>query len=563
VSGGSAPKEAYRLAGLEPEQRNGREDLRRTLTDLGNAERFVDEHGERVRYCHPWGKWLVFDGRRWVPDDAGLVEAMMKATVRNIYREAAAAEDDKERKAIADHAKRSEARKRITDALHLAKSEAGIPVSPSELDADPWLLNCENGTIDLRPGELREHRREDLITKLIPTTHDQEATAPTFEVFLERILPSEPVRRFVQRAVGYAATGIVSEEILPILHGVGANGKSTLINACMEVLGDYAIQAAPDLLLAKRGSHPTELADLFGARFVASVEVEEGRRLAESLVKQLTGRDPIKARRMREDFWQFDPTHTVFLATNHRPEVRGTDHAIWRRIRLVPFTVTIPRAEQDKALPEKLRAELPGILRWIIEGCRAWQREGLGEPREVLAATGQYREDMDVLAAFIADRCVVHPSASAGATPLYNAYKEWCEEHGETKEKQTKFGLRLRERGFRDDRDSKTRRKIWRGIGLFSNEDPPNSTGGKQPETVKQFETENQHKQDISTPRERNAEKGFRTVSEDPNCFEIQSEDATSGYNQLVKERMAGLEPCIHDVIGGCHLCSRDEGRAS
>jgi P4 family phage/plasmid primase-like protien len=504
---------------LERNGRNGRARLtvgdpqppRFNLTDLGNAERFVAHHGEAVRYCYPWRKWLVWTGARWERDEAGRVYRLAKETVRSIYREASDEEDEARRKALAKHARASESETRIRAMVELAKPE--IPVSPSELDADPWLLNCENGTIDLRAGELSEHRREDLITKLIPTTHDQEATAPTFEVFLERILPSEPVRRFVQRAVGYAATGIVSEEILPILHGVGANGKSTLINACMEALGDYAIQAAPDLLLAKRGSHPTELADLFGARFVASVEVDEGRRLAESLVKQLTGRDPIKARRMREDFWQFDPTHTVFLATNHRPEVRGTDHAIWRRIRLVPFTVTIPRAEQDKALPEKLRAELPGILRWIVEGCLAWQREGLGDPDEVAAATGQYREDMDILAAFIADRCVVHPSTSAGATPLYNAYKEWCEEHGETKEKQTKFGLRLRERGFRDDRDSKTRRKIWRGIGLFNNEDPP-SGGAKQSETVKQFETENQHKQEISTPRERNAEKGFRTVSE-------------------------------------------------
>jgi putative DNA primase/helicase len=471
-SGAEIPKEWRK-----PKAVGAEKSPRYTLTDLGNAERFVDEHGHRVRYCHLWGKWLVYDGRRWVADEAGLVEAMMKATVRNIYREAADAEDDKQRKAIADHAKKSEAKKRITDALYLVRSESGIPVSPSDLDCDPWLLNCENGTVDLRTGELREHRRADLITKLAPVEYDPQATAPAFMVFLERILPSEALRRFVQRVLGYAATGKVSEEILVILHGSGANGKSTLVNAVMEALGDYAQQTAPDLLLVKRGAHPTELADLFGARLVASVEVDEGRRLAESLVKQLTGRDPIKARRMREDFWQFEPTHTVFLATNHRPEVRGTDHAIWRRLRLVPFNVTIPKPQQDRTLAEKLRTELPGVLRWIVAGCLEWQRQGLGEPDEVKAATGQYREDMDILGDFMAVRCTVHPNASAGATPLYNAYKSWCEENGEIAVPQRRFGLQLGERGFEKD---KVGTVVWRGIGLRHDGDDGGVPYGQQ-----------------------------------------------------------------------------------
>jgi len=357
----------------------------------------------------------------------------------------------------------------LADALRLACSEPGIPILPRQLDADPWLLNAENGTIDLKAGELREHRREDLITKLAPVDYDPDANAPIFEAMLVRILPTEALRRFVQRAIGYAASGTVSEEFLVILYGVGANGKSTLVNVVMDALGDYAMQAAPDLLLAKHGAHPTELADLFGARFVASVETDEGRRFAEGLVKQLTGRDPIKARRMREDFWQFDPTHTIFLATNHKPEVRGTDHAIWRRLKLVPFGVAIPEAEQDKKLPEKLRAELPGILAWIVGGCVSYQRDGLCEPGEVRTATEGYRSEMDVLAAFIEDRCVVHPKAEVPATPLYQAYNDWCAENGESSGSQRRFGGRLRERGFKSftytagpNRD----RKGWRGIGL-------------------------------------------------------------------------------------------------
>jgi putative DNA primase/helicase len=286
-----------------------------------------------------------------------------------------------------------------------------------------------------------------------------------------RKLPSEALRRFVQRVIGYAAAGVVSEEVLVILYGVGANGKSTLVNVVMEALGDYAMQAAPDLLLAKKGSHPTELADLFGARFVASVETDEGRRLAEGLVKQLTGRDPIKARRMREDFWQFDPTHTVFLATNHRPEVKGTDHAIWRRLKLVPFEVTIPEPEQDKGLPEKLREELPGILAWIVRGCWEWQRDGIGEPEEVKSATTSYRADMDVLAGFIEDRCVVDPDAWAAFADLYASYQDWCEESGEKAETKRRFGTRLKERGFEPGRGTGNT-PIRRGIGLRDDRRP-------------------------------------------------------------------------------------------
>jgi len=436
-------------------------------TDLGNSRRFIAWEGGDLRYCHPWKRWLVWDGRSWGVDERGEVLKRGKATVPTIYREASEAGDEQTRKALAKHAANSESERSIRAMIKLAEPE--VPVLPNELDSDPWKLNVLNGTIDLRTGTLGAHNRSDLITKTAPVEYDPHAEAPNWRTVLERVLPSEDVRGFFKRLCGYALAGVVSEHVLPILYGTGANGKSTVLNALLEAFGDYGIQAAPDLLIAKRGAHPTELADLFGMRLVASIEVEDGRRFAESLVKQLTGGDKVRARRMREDFWQFAPTHTVFLATNHRPEVRGTDNAIWRRIRLIPFTETIPSEEQDTELPEKLRAELPGILAWAVEGCLEWRLDGLQAPAEVLAATEQYREEMDVLGAFLAECCTQDSEENVAASDLYRAYGLWCEDTGETQETQRKFGRRLTERGvFSRYKGGAKGTWRWKGLGLLT-----------------------------------------------------------------------------------------------
>src|SRR5215218_9119011 len=345
--------------------------------DAGNAERLADRHGANLRYCYPWGSWLVYDGTRWHVDDRGTVVRLAKDTARSIFEEAKEAPDDETAKRLGKWASSSLSESKLRSMISLAQSEPGIPILPEEMDASPDLLNVLNGTIDLRTGKLREHRREDLITKVAPVDYDPDGIAPTWAAVLERTLPSEGVRQFFKKLCGYAITGDVSEHILPVLYGTGANGKSTVLNALLEAAGEYGMQAAPDLLVAKRGAHPTEIADLFGMRVVASIEVEDGRRLAEALVKSLTGGDKIRARRMRQDNWQFDPTHTVFMAVNHKPIIKGTDAGIWRRIRLIPFTETIPPADQDKQLPAKLRDELPGILAWAVEGCLEWRREGL------------------------------------------------------------------------------------------------------------------------------------------------------------------------------------------
>ncbi len=441
----------------------------RHTTDCGNAERFAEQHGADVRYCHQWAKWIVWDGRRWAVDQSGKVMRLAKRTARSIYVEASQAPVKDTREALAKWASASERRERLVATIALAQSEQPIPIAVESLDADPWLFNVENGTIDLRTGELREHRREDYLTKLCPVEYPTEPgiDPDLWLTFMDRIFGGNvALVRFIQRLIGMALVGEVQEHILPIFHGVGANGKSVTLETVCGMLGnDYAMNAPASLLMAsKSGRHPTELADLHGKRFVAAVETADGGRLSESLVKELTGGDSIRARRMREDFWQFRPSHTVVLATNHKPTVRGTDHGIWRRIRLVPFNVVIPDHEQDKELANKLKAEWPAILKWAVAGCLDWQRNGLQAPEDVVAATDNYRNDMDVLGEFIEDRCVVGPHNEARARDLYRAYKDWAVERGEFVETQTRFGARLGERGF-----AKSRARdgvFYRGLGL-------------------------------------------------------------------------------------------------
>jgi putative DNA primase/helicase len=447
-------------------------------TDTGNAERLADRHGANLRYCHPWGKWLLYDGTRWRVDDRGAVVRLAKDTARSIFEEAREAPSDAAANQLGKWASSSLSESKLRAMISLAQSEPGIPVLPDELDASPDLLNVLNGTIDLRTGQLREHRRQDLITKISPLEYAPAARAPAWETFLERVLTSEELRSFVQRAVGYSATGDTSEQCMFINHGTGANGKSTFQETISAALGDYAMRTPTEMLLARRSdSVPNDVARLKGARFVSASETEEGRRLAESRIKDLTGQDTITARFMKAEWFDFAPTHKLWLSTNHKPEIRGTDAAIWRRIRLVPWTISIPPAEQDKKLPEKLRSELPGILAWVVQGCLQWRRGGLQAPEEVRQATGAYRSEMDVLAAFLEECCLLRPDAMAFANNLYTAYKEWGETNGEPIEKQRRFGMRLTERGLRRQKVGGVYR--WYGIGL--RHDGPGPSDAKGP----------------------------------------------------------------------------------
>jgi putative DNA primase/helicase len=312
---------------------------------------------------------------------------------------------------------------------------------------------------------VRPHRREDLLTKVAPVRPDPAAACPVWEAFLARILPDAPVRAFVRRAAGYSLTGLTTERVLFVLFGAGRNGKSTLLETLREVLGDYATVAPAELLLVKRSEGiPNDLARLKGARFVTAAETDEGRRLAEGVVKQLTGGDTLTARFLHAEFFDFKPQFKVWLSTNHKPVIRGTDAGIWDRLRLIPFTVRIPDDEVDPGLPAKLRAEVAGIFNWLLAGLTEWREQGLDPPEAVLAATDGYRQEMDVLGAFLDDACLEEPQVRATAKALYGAYSAWCERTGEQPENQRTFGMRLAERGY-------ARRKwgsgwSWYGIGL-------------------------------------------------------------------------------------------------
>jgi putative DNA primase/helicase len=432
---------------------------------MGNAERLIALYGDDIRYCFENSAWMFWDGTVWREDNVGAVTERAKKAVRSIYVEAAGCDKFEERQALALHAQRSEKYERVMAIEKLARSM--VPVVMETLDADQRLLNLCNGTLDLRTGELQPHRREDKITKLVPIAYDPSALCPLWDAFLERIFEkNRNLIDFVQKMFGYSLTGEISEQVLFFLYGTGANGKSTFLLILQELLGEYATQAAPELLLTKKGDkHPTEVADLCGCRVAVSTEVEAGRYLSEVQVKQLTGGDRVKARFMGKDFFEFKPTHKLLLAANHKPKIRGTDHGIWRRIRLLPFRVTIPESERDKDLLKKLQLELPGILAWAVRGCLAWQRDGLGEPQEVKAATDAYREEMDALAGFLEDCCTIEPSAEEKAKDLYAAYVEWCEENGEHPMKQRSFGMALGERGFLDRKSST---KVWCGLRLRS-----------------------------------------------------------------------------------------------
>lgn len=461
----------------------------RNATDLGNAERLAARYGSDLRFVPRMGKWLVWDGARWAGDETGRVHQYAKETVRAIYDEAAELPDRDERKAMIQHALKSEHDARLRAMISRVQYEPGIAARTAELDANPWRLAVANGTVDLRRGALDAHRREDLITKLVPIEFDPSATCARWDSFLSQIMGGDPdLVAFLQRAVGYSLTGDTGEQCLFFLHGSGANGKSTFLDLLRTLLGDYAVQADFATFLEttqQKGGPRNDIAGLAGARLVTSSEVGEGRRLAESVVKTLTGGDVVSARFLYHEQFEFRPQFKLWLAANHKPVIRGTDYAMWRRVKLVPFKVEIPEADRDQQLAVQLRRELPGILRWAVEGCQAWLEFGLQVPAIVQEATAGYREESDVLGAFLSDMCVLSdsPYHMVRASVLYDAYRRWAEAGGEFVMSQTAFGRRLQDRGIGSIKSGtgSGRLKYRTGIRLNEAELSANGGGGDGP----------------------------------------------------------------------------------
>jgi len=431
-------------------------------TDIANGSRLARIIYKRARYVESWDSWVIWDGKRWKVDNLGIRE-FAKEIPGTILADAMA--EPPIDPYACKWAIESSSRPRIEAAISMCKSIQGVNISHEELDADPWLLNCQNGIVDLRTGQLSPHDPTKMITRITNVEYDPDAETYEWDRFLEKILIDDSLIRHVQRLIGYCCTGSTREQVLPIFWGEGSNGKSTMLDTLKAALGtDYASTAPPSLIVQKKSeSHPTELAGLCGKRMVTAIETEKGQRLNEPLVKQLTGSDSISARRMRENFWEFKPTHKIILCTNHEPRV-GDDYAIWRRLVMIPFTVQFWNPEKgetgpvelqrDNDLPARLEKCLPGVLAWAVRGAIDWFNGGLSVDEKTRQATAEYRERQDYFGRFVAERCVTGPVYRVQFSKLYDQYKDWAEENGERVASKKSFGEWLNQKRFEKDKSN-------------------------------------------------------------------------------------------------------------
>lgn len=458
-------------------------------TDGGNADRLSDRFGDEVRWCTAvqGDGWLVWDGARWAPDTMLRIDQLTRLVAADVVRHAegvgvelrAAEARVSQPPTTAESARIAALRHefRVWDGWSRSTEMVGhlkamqtvarqrVAVEQERLDADLWALNTPAGVVHLTSGELAEHDRDAMHTKVAGASPG--GACPTWLAFLTRIMGGDAeMVAFLQRVVGYCLTGSTREQCIFILYGNGSNGKSTFLDTLRAVLGDYVMHARAETFMRdpRGGGIPNDVAALRGARVVTASEPEQGEQLDESLVKEMTGDAAITARFMRGEFFTFAPRFKVLLATNHRPVIRGTDHGIWRRIRLVPFTQTIRDDEKDRDLPTKLLAERDGILAWAVEGCLAWQRDGLAPPDAVLDATDDYRADMDWLGDFISERCIIGVQSVANSA-LFQAYRDWCEVNGEKPRAQRSLTRALLDRGYRQAANRMNGRR-WEGLGL-------------------------------------------------------------------------------------------------
>lgn len=421
-------------------------------TELGNARRLVERMAGDARYECASRSWFVWDGRRWAADE-GHVSRFAKRVVDDLLSAAKLVDDPETLKRRVAFAHKSQSAARIAAMIELAKTEPGVAIKLDDFDRDADILNVANGMIDLRTGELLPASRSAFATQMIDVDYHPSADCPVFERFVADVLADDQeLIDYAHKVVGYAATGETKEQCFFLLHGDGANGKSTFLNALRRVLGGYAKHTPTDTLIAKTGAASNDLARLAGARFVTASEANADQRLADALLKQVTGDEPIVCRFLFKEFISYSPAFKLFLATNHLPQVNGSDPAIWRRIRTVPFHRVFAPEQQDRQLSQKLAAEREGILAWIVRGAVGWYRDGLSTPSAVHRANAEYRGEMDSVGQFLEDRCFQRPAASMSASALYNAYRYHSNDNGQTPVSSTMFGRTLTARGFRAEK---------------------------------------------------------------------------------------------------------------
>jgi len=435
-------------------------------TDIRNSERFVEQHGNRFRWTPERG-WLAWDGKRWKPDTSGSIIKAAKQTARSVFEEISKAPDKSGEDELFRWARKSQQLDRIRAMIELAKPD--LYASWLDFDADPLLLTVENGILNLTSGDLSDHDPEYLCSRLSRIQY-RDAECPNWFNFLERIQPDPEVRKYLRRAVGYSLTGDTGEQCLFFAYGIGRNGKSVFLETVGALLGEFAVASSMNAFEFKQGAIPNDIARLAGARLVTVSETADGQRINEPLIKDLTGGDTITARFLRREFFEFRPEFKLWIRGNHKPQIRGTDEGIWRRIHLIPFEEYITDAEVDPHLLDKLKNELPGILKWATDGCIEWRRDGLQPPGLVVSATSEYRREMDSLADFI-ETCT-RAGGEVQATPLYQRYKDWAEGSGFRVMNQTTFGLRLAERGIKKDK-----RGVVKYIGIQLATECPSCAG--------------------------------------------------------------------------------------
>ena len=422
------------------------------LHDQGNAERFVKAADNTLAYRVPDGTWMHFNSKHWEHDEILRHQSIAKKIAPFVLTDIPPTMDKEIVQLFNDHSLKCHSRRTIEDAIKLSQSM--LAVKADVFDKNEYLFNCESGTIDTVTGTLHPHSRSDLITNISPVVFGPKSQCPRWDDFLIEVMGDRfELVQFLCRAAGYSMTASVIEQVMFFLHGDGANGKSVFLNTLQAVLGTYACSIRSELLTIKRNEeHPTGLTDLQGKRFIATIEVADGKKLAEALVKMLTGGDKIRARKMRQDYYEFSPTFKLWLAANHKPEIRGLDHGIWRRILLIPFDVKIPKARQDGELFAKLMKESSGILNWLLCGVADWQKQGLNPPQVVIAATEEYKAESDTLGQFLEESCEIGETYRAPFGALYRRYDEWSNAQNVRPISSKAFGSELTKRQFGVDK---------------------------------------------------------------------------------------------------------------